>query len=113
MDFNSYTDFTIPMPADLLEWDCTNLLHFSDTIKGKIIFHSHKFYEFILITEGQISISIEGNQFYLSKGALVAIPFGMSHSTSVLSEDSRYSRTILHAVSYTHLDVYKRQPRGW
>lgn len=96
MDFNSYTDFTIPLPNDALEWDRANLLHFSDMIKGKIIFHSHVFYEFILITEGQISISIEGNQFSLSKGALISIPFGMTHSTSVLSEDRRYSRTILH-----------------
>lgn len=96
MEFNSFTDFTIPLPTDILEWDYANLLHFSDTIKGKIIFHSHAFYEFILITEGQISISIEGNQFSLSEGTLIAIPFGMTHSTSVLSADSRYSRTILH-----------------
>lgn len=96
MKLHSLTDFAIPVPSTILDKQYMNLLYFSDSLKGQIIFHSHEFIEFIFITAGNIHISIEGNQFSLSEGCLIAVPGNTPHSTTVISEDGLYNRTILH-----------------
>ena len=54
------------------------------------------------------SYCIEGRSYELKEHDIVLVNAGEVHKP-ILNDDSIYERIIIYAVSYTHLDVYKRQ----
>lgn len=76
-----------------------NLLYYSDINYGKMLLHSHDFIEFMLIMEGNVSISADGTIYTLNTGDCVIVPRGLLHNTIIPETLKKYERFVLHIQS--------------
>ena len=80
------------------------------------LIHSHTFFELVYVYDGKCTQEISGQTISMKTGDFCVIPPSVEHSISVY-DDSIIINIMLRRntlpVSYTHLDVYKRQPSTW
>ncbi len=78
--------------------DHLNFLYFSDFPETTEILplHRHSTVEFMLVTSGDVSVSIEGNRYAPSPYNLIITQAGALHHTEIHATSERYERYVLH-----------------
>lgn len=72
-------------------------LHFSDTpYASNMLIHAHETIELMLVTRGDISISVEGSVYPVEPGDVVIVPPNLQHRTLINSPGQVYERYVAH-----------------
>lgn len=72
------------------------MLHFIDYSFGSLLLHEHDNIEVMLILDGSVQVSAEGQRYSVPRNGLVVMPPHVLHRTIILKETKRYDRMVLH-----------------
>ena len=70
------------------------IYYYSDTRLAPVKSHSHDYYEFYLLVEGEVSIVIEKETLPLSSGDLIIVPPGIKHYPVIHNPEIPYRRFV-------------------
>lgn len=88
------------------------VFYFSDEGLGNVLLHKHPSFEFLLVIQGNITISVEGVSYPIEQGGAMLTPPGLAHHTIIRQDTLRYERMVLYfmpeylheVLSENHLD---------
>lgn len=72
------------------------VFYFSDEGLGNVLLHKHPSFEFLLVIQGNITISVEGIPYSIEPGGAMLTPPGMAHHTIIRKDSPRYERMVLY-----------------